>query len=174
MQNNVALRTLLAFAALVAVCPLAAAAEEESSTARGKYLVGIMDCGGCHTDGYLAGKPEFNRYLAGSMIGFGGPAGIVYPPNLTPSRENGIGNWSDEEIINAIRTGRRPDGRALAPVMPWPTYASLTDTDAQAIVDYLRTLPANEFRPPRPVAAGQPAPAPYLDLKPAGTGTDAT
>jgi mono/diheme cytochrome c family protein len=168
-MRNTTVRVLAALGALAAVCPLSGRADEAKAdaVARGKYLVTIMDCIGCHTDGYLVGKPDPARYLAGSSIGFGGPDGIVYPPNLTAHREHGIGAWSDEEIISAIRTGQRPDGRRLAPVMPWPNYASLTDEDALAIVAYLRSVPPNDFRPPRPVAAGQPAPSPYLVVQPA-------
>ena len=167
--NTASLRVLGALVALAAGWPLSAAADEaaDKTVERGKYLVTIMDCIGCHTDGYLAGNPLPGRYLAGSSIGFGGPEGIVYPPNLTPHEENGLGEWTDEEIVLAIRAGQRPDGRRLAPVMPWPNYASLTDEDARAIVAFLRTLPPNDFRPPRPVPAGQPAPAPYLVLHPA-------
>ncbi|HEX2138952.1 MAG TPA: cytochrome c [Woeseiaceae bacterium] len=164
---------LAALGALAAAWPLSGRADDSDAVARGKYLVTIMDCIGCHTDGYLVGKPDPDRYLAGSSIGFGGPDGIVYPSNLTSHRENGIGAWSDEEIIAAIRAGQRPDGRTLAPVMPWPNYASLTDGDARAIVAYLRTVPANDYRPPRPVAAGQKAPSPYMVVRPAD-GTDET
>jgi mono/diheme cytochrome c family protein len=168
-MRNTPVRVLAALAALAAGWPLPGNADDtgDAAVARGKYLVTIMDCVGCHTDGYLAGRPEPARYLAGSSIGFGSPEGIVYPPNLTSHPENGIGTWSDDEIIVAIRTGQRPDGRRLAPVMPWPNYASLTDEDAQAIVAYLRSVPPNDFRPPQPVPAGQPAPSPYLVLRPA-------
>lgn len=168
-MNAVFVRVLTALVTLGAAWPLAAAADETAveTVQRGKYLVTIMDCVGCHTDGYLAGSPDPGRYLAGSSIGFGGPEGIVYPPNLTSHEDNGLGGWSDDEIILAIRAGQRPDGRRLAPVMPWPNYASLTEEDARAIVAFLRSLPPNDFRPPRPVPAGQPAPAPYLVLHPA-------
>lgn len=132
---------------------------------RGKYLATIMDCGGCHTDGYLIGQPDPERYMAGSNIGFGSPAGVVYPPNLTPHTEHGLGRWTDEQIILAIRAGQRPDGRILAPIMPWPHYATLTDADAVALVAYLRSLKPNEFRPPAAVAAGAPVSFPYLELR---------
>lgn len=110
---------------------------------RGKYLAGIMDCAGCHTPGIFFGKPDFTRTLAGSEVGFEIPGlGIFYPRNLTPDRETGIGAWSRDEIVAAIRTGARPDGRILAPAMPWRSYSVLTDADANALAAYLQSLPA--------------------------------
>lgn len=173
-MKTISLRVLAALAALAAAWPLAVAADDDAdeTVARGKYLATIMDCAGCHTDGYLAGRPDPSRYFAGSSIGFGSPEGIVYPPNLTSHEEHGLGAWSDDEIIAAVRTGQRPDGRRLAPIMPWPSYALLTDEDARALVAFLRTLAPNEFQPPRPVAAGQPAPSPYLGVQPADVTAD--
>jgi mono/diheme cytochrome c family protein len=140
-------------------------APEKDAVDRGKYLATIMDCVGCHTDGYLKGQPDPARFLAGSNIGFGSPDGVVYPSNLTPHAEHGLGRWTDEQIILAIRSGQRPDGRTLAPIMPWPHYSILTDADAKALVAYLRSLEPNEFRPPAPVAAGSPVSFPYLELR---------
>jgi len=77
-----ALGLILTIVALVV--PAQASAQTMS---RGEYLVTIMHCGGCHTPGALAGKPDFSRKLAGSSIGFGIPGvGVVYPPNLTSDR----------------------------------------------------------------------------------------
>src|SRR3954468_10387872 len=91
--------------------------------ARGAYLATIMDCGGCHTGGALAGQPDPKLHLADSSIGFGIPGlGVFYPPNLTPDRDTGLGAWSEADIVRAVRTGVRPDGRVLAPVMPWHNY----------------------------------------------------
>jgi mono/diheme cytochrome c family protein len=133
--------------------------------ARGKYLVSIMDCGGCHTPGAIAGKPDFARALGGSNIGFRIPgAGLVYPPNLTPDPEAGLGRWTDAQIIRAIKFGERPDGRQLIPIMPWPRYSALTDADAAALVAYLRSLPPVRERAPARTLEGQRPPAPYLDV----------
>ena len=74
--------------------------------------------------GALAGQPDPKLHLAGSNIGFGVPGlGVFYPPNLTPDRETGLGSWSEADIVRAVRQGVRPDGRELAPVMPWRNYA---------------------------------------------------
>lgn len=131
---------------------------------RGAYLARIMDCAGCHTPGIFAGKPDFARMLGGSEIGFQLPGlGIFYPPNLTPDA-TGLGAWSEAEIVTAIRTGMRPDGRMLAPVMPWHSYAALTDEDAGALAAYLKTLPAVKHQVPAPVGPEAKPSAPYLTV----------
>src|SRR6266404_1953789 len=101
---------------------------------RGQYLASLMDCGGCHTSGALLGKPDPQHYLAGSEVGFQIPGlGIFYPPNLTSDRETGLGAWSEADIVKAVRTGERPDGRMLVPAMPYQSYGKLTDSDAFAL-----------------------------------------
>jgi hypothetical protein len=89
---------------------------------------------------------------------------VVYPSNLTPDPETGLGRWSDDEIARAIRHGQRPDGRTLVPVMPWPSYAQLTDEDTAAIVAFLRSLPPVRFAMPRNAAPGERPPAPFLKV----------
>ena len=160
------LLVVIALTAIISGCsastqtPLAS----ESLVARGQYLVTIMDCGGCHTPGALAGKPDANRKLAGSMIGFAFPGGVIYPPNLSSDPETGLGKWSDAEITRALRQGQSRDGRALVPIMPWPSYAILAEADTRAIVAYLRTVPPVQQAIPRPVPPGQRPPAPYLGV----------
>jgi mono/diheme cytochrome c family protein len=124
-----------------------------------------MDCGGCHTGGALAGRPDPKLHLAGSGIGFGIPGvGVFYPPNLTPDRDTGLGAWSEADIVRAVRTGVRPDGRVLAPVMPWHNYAALTDADARALAAYLKGLPPVRNATPPMAGAGETPPAPYLTV----------
>ena len=149
--------TLLVAAASLVACSSAAPRPAQTPVERGHYLARIMDCTGCHTPGALVGRPDTERYLAGADVGFGTPAGIVYPPNLTPDPETGLGRWSDAEIARAIRQGVRPDGRALVPVMPWVSYSALTEADVAALVAYLRTLRPVRHRPPANTPAGQPA-----------------
>lgn len=132
---------------------------------RGKYLVTIMGCGDCHTPGYFLGKPDFSHPLSGSDVGFELPeAGIHWGPNLTPDPETGLGQWSDKDIITAFRTGLRPDGRLLVPVMPYGDFAALTDQDARAIVAYLRTLQPVRHAVPGPTKPGDKASAPYMTV----------
>jgi mono/diheme cytochrome c family protein len=152
----------LLLAAFLMNAPFAYAAGD---VARGKYLVTIMGCGDCHTPGYFLGKPDLAHPLSGSDVGFEVPgAGIHWGPNLTPDPETGLGKWSDKEIITAIRTGRRPDGSQLIPVMPYRNFSVLTDRDARAIVAYLRSLPPVHHAVPQPVPPGGKAPEPYMTV----------
>lgn len=116
-------------------------AEVDPKIARGQYLVTLGGCGDCHTPGHFLGKPDMARMLGGSDVGFEVPGlGKFYGPNLTPDA-TGLGGWSEDEIVTAIRTGVRPDGRQLAPSMPWMGLAALTDEDAYAIAAFLKSLP---------------------------------
>jgi mono/diheme cytochrome c family protein len=143
----------------------ASLAQPSVPASRGEYLARIMDCGGCHTGGALAGQPDPRLHLAGSNIGFAVPnLGVFYPPNLTSDRETGLGAWSAAEIVRAVRTGVRPDGRVLAPVMPWHNYAALTDEDAAALAAYLRSLPPVRNAVPPLTGAAETPPAPYLTV----------
>ncbi|MGG5821976.1 c-type cytochrome [Falsiroseomonas sp. HW251] len=156
---------VLAAAALCAVAAVAVAQSPNPPRSRGEYLATIMECAGCHTGGALPGQPDPRLHLAGSAVGFGIPGvGVFYPPNLTPDRETGLGAWSEAEMIRAIRTGVRPDGRVLAPVMPWHHYAALTDDDARALVRYLRGLPPVRHATPPITGASETPPAPYLSV----------
>ena len=127
------------------ICAGAATASVRAETPleRGRYLTTIMDCGGCHTTGSLVGHPDPAKYLAGSDIGWLIPnLGVFYPANITPDKETGIGAWSDKDVVKALRTGVRPDGRDLAPMMPWRAYAALSAGDMEALVAFLRSIPA--------------------------------
>lgn len=142
---------------------------DTSEAAHGKYLVELLGCGSCHTDGALIGEPRMDRRLAGSDVGiaYSDPLteshpGVVYPANLTPDPKTGLGAWTDEEIMRVIRSGLDRTGRKHLPVMPWPAYAKLSDEDALAIAAYLRALPPVEHRVPENVPPGTKATAPYV------------
>src|SRR5882724_3967105 len=93
------------------------ASRQMASNERGKYLVTLGGCTDCHTPGYFFGKPDTARYLGGSEVGFEIPGlGIFHGPNLTSDPETGLGSWTDAQIAAAITTGKRPDGRELAPI----------------------------------------------------------
>nr|WP_245571772.1 c-type cytochrome [Microvirga subterranea] len=154
---------LFGLAAAVAALTGTCAAWGQEAAKRGEYLVSIMDCGGCHTPGIFLGKPDMERFLGGSEVGFQIPGlGIFYPPNLTPDPETGLGQWSEADIIRAVRNGVRPDGRQLAPVMPYQSYSKLTDADAKALAGYLRSLKPVKNQVPAITGASEKPTAPYL------------
>jgi mono/diheme cytochrome c family protein len=132
------------------------AAADDNQIARGKYLVEFGGCNDCHTPGYFFGKPDMERYLGGSDVGFEIPGlGVFVGRNLTPDEETGLGSWSVEEILTALQTGVRPDGRQLAPIMPWQAFANLTKEDATAIAEYLKSLEPVSHAVPGPFGPGE-------------------
>jgi len=142
---------------------------DAAQVARGKYLVTVSGCNDCHTPGHFFGKLDTKRELAGSDVGFELPdGGVIVGPNLTPDKETGLGNWTSQQIAAAIRSGVRPDGRVLAPVMPWPALSQLTQADTDAIVAYLRQLPAVKNKVPGPLKPGAAVPVFRFKLIPPG------
>ncbi len=152
-------------ACTVAVMTLAMLGEPalaETLLERGSYLVnGIGVCGNCHSpqnpDGTLSGPA-----LSGGKALIE-PDFIAYPPNLTPDPETGLGKWTDEQIVTALREGHTPAGAVLRPPMPIPFYRSLSDRDAHAIAVYLRSLapvnnqvPQSQYSHPTPTGFGGP------------------
>jgi mono/diheme cytochrome c family protein len=138
---SMSIRTKSSFAVAVTVAALTAFtimsrhAGAADVVGRGKYLVTVGGCSDCHTPGTFLGKPNMSQFLGGSDVGFAIPGlGVFAGPNLTPDKETGLGNWTDAQIITAITTGKRPDGRILAPIMPYKALGSLTKEDAKAIV----------------------------------------
>jgi mono/diheme cytochrome c family protein len=122
----------------------------DAQVERGKYLSSIGGCTDCHTPGHFLGHPDMARFLGGSDVGFGSPMGVFVGPNLTPDKETGLGKWSSQQIVTAITTGKRPDGRMLAPIMPWHGLSVLTSTDALAIAAFLKSLPPVSNKVPGP------------------------
>jgi len=136
---------------------------------RGQYMVGLLGCGSCHTDGALVGAPVPGRELAGSSIGiaYSNPMavtrpGVLYASNLTPDEETGIGTRSLADLVRMIRLGVNEHGSQTIPVMPWPAYVNITEEDAQAIAMYLKSLPAVDHQVPQNVFPGQRASAPFV------------
>jgi len=87
--------------------------------------------------------------------------------NLTSDKETGLGSWTREQIATAITTGKRPDGRVLAPVMPWRAYAQLTRMDALAIAAYLQSLPPVRHDVPGPFGPNEDVSVFAMDVLPA-------
>jgi mono/diheme cytochrome c family protein len=162
-MRNIIVNAAAAFAIVAAIAAAVSPADAQDKR-RGEYLATIMDCGGCHTPGALAGQPDHTRHLGGSTVGFQIPnVGIFYPPNLTPD-ETGLGAWSEKDIMTAVRTGVRPDGRVLVPVMPYHNYGKLTDADASALAAYLKSLKPIRHKAPSIVGPTEKATAPYLSV----------
>lgn len=152
--------------------PKAAKAEAMSPVARGAYIVRTGGCNDCHTpwvfnkdlgmpmpdmtrmlSGHPAGTPDSATkinpktdlaLISGTFTQFTLPFGIVYSANLTPDVETGLGGWTEEMFVKAIRTGMHmgAPGRVILPPMPWPDVRALTDEDLKAVFAFLKTVPA--------------------------------
>ncbi len=142
MRITGAMATAIAAFAVVAGGLAPPAAADDAQIARGRYLVGIAGCSDCHTPGGMMGAADMKRYLGGSDVGFSIPGeGVYVGQNLTPDKETGLAGWTSDEIVAAIRTGKRPDGSELSGVMPYASFSRLTDEDAAAIAAFLKSIP---------------------------------
>jgi mono/diheme cytochrome c family protein len=101
---------------------------------RGEYLARAADCLVCHT------APGGTDYAGG--LAFPQPFGTLYSTNITPDKDTGIGSYSDQDFLDALRRGKRRDGVRLYPAMPYTSYTYMTDADGLAIKAYLFSLPA--------------------------------
>jgi mono/diheme cytochrome c family protein len=114
--------------------------EKASVVERGEYLAKAADCMVCHT------KPGEKEYSGG--LGFKLPFGTLYSTNITPDKDTGIGNYSDQDFLNAVQRGTRHDGARLYPAMPYTSYTYMTDEDVLAVKAYLFSLPAVRAKAP--------------------------
>ena len=159
---------VIAVAATAAACLAAGSAIAQTEVERGKYLVeSIMGCGNCHTPVGPNG-PILDKALSGGPPIGEGNVFTAIPSNITPDPGTGIGKWTDAEIKTAIRQGRRPlnsqNGSTLiGPPMPFGQYRGIADADIDAVVSYLRTVPAvrnavakSTYNIPLPPAWGPP------------------
>jgi hypothetical protein len=141
--------------------------------ARGGYIVSYSGCNDCHTpwvfnkdlgmpvpdmtrmlSGHPAGTPDSATkinpktdlaLIGGTFTQFTLPFGIVYSANLTPDKETGLGNWTEEMFVKALRTGMHlgaAAGRPILPPMPWPEFRNMTDDDLKAVFAFLQSIPA--------------------------------
>jgi hypothetical protein len=159
--------------------PVVQAAQGERVT-RGEYLVKIMVCNDCHTPwkmGQNGPEPDTTRFLSGhpeqlgslppapkadgpwiasiaaTNTAFAGPWGVSYTANLTPDQNTGLGIWTEDMFVKAIRTGRHMGvSRPILPPMPWTEFRKATDEDLKSIYAYLRTI--------KPIANHVPEPLP--------------
>jgi len=152
---------------------------------QGEHLVKTIGCNDCHTPAKMGPNgpvPDLSRMLSGhpatdvlpppptlppgpwmivasgDVTAWSGPWGVSFTRNLTPDKETGLGDWTEQNFIDTIRSGKRlGKGRALLPPMPWEAFSHLTDDELKAIFAYLRTIPAvkNPVPEPMPPAAAQ-------------------
>jgi hypothetical protein len=152
---------------------------------RGQYLVGVTGCNDCHTPMKMGPKgpePDMERFLSGhpeqmgpvpaarpqgawlwagaaTNTAFSGPWGVSYAANLTPDQNTGLGIWTEDMFVKAIRTGRHMGAsREILPPMPWPAIRNASDEDLKSIYAYLRSL--------KPIVNHVP------DVQPAAVATD--
>ena len=108
-------------------------------------------------------------FIGATFTAFKLPFGTVYSANLTPDKETGIGNWSEEMFVNALRKGLHmgTTGRPILPPMPWTEFRNLTDDDLKAVFAFLKTIPAihnpiPDPKVPKPVMDGMLAGLPKV------------
>ena len=156
-----------------------ARAGDGTAEARGQYLVTIGGCNDCHTPlkmGPKGPEPDMSRMLSGhpeqvrvtaparlsgpewmaasnvTNTAHSGPCGVAFTANLTPDQNTGLGTWTEEMFIKALRTGRHMGAsREILPPMPWYNYAKMTDADLKAVYAYLRSIPPVHNRVPDPL-----------------------
>ncbi len=175
----------------------ASATSGAPSIDRGKYLVTAIGCNDCHTPwkmGAQGPEPDMSRMLSGhpaamkidrpaqvappwawagsmSMTAFSGPWGVSFSANLTPDSLTGIGSWTQDMFVSALRTGKHMGkGRPILPPMPWNWVGKLTDDDLASVFMYLKSIPPISNQVPDPVMggamAGGPPPAAPGNLPP--------
>jgi mono/diheme cytochrome c family protein len=110
---------------------------------KGQYLATIAHCMECHTPFGARGR-DFENKLGAGGAEFPGPWGVSVSRNITSSKIKGLGSWTDAEIKRAITQGISKDGSHLKPPMGFGYYAKMTDADLDAVVAFLRTVPAKE------------------------------
>jgi mono/diheme cytochrome c family protein len=127
-------RTLVATvaAALLAAGAVRADPQSFNTVERGRYLATAADCAACHT------KPGGKPFAGGVTLRT--PFGTLVAPNITPDPKAGIGAWTDDEFVSALRDGRGRGGIREYPAMPYPAYTKMAREDARAIRAYLRTI----------------------------------
>jgi len=131
----------------------------------GRYVTWhASGCAECHTPRFPeSGQLDRTRLMAGGLFAFPEHGFTTTAPNLTPDEATGIGRWTEDQFVTAVRTGTRPDGTVMLPFMPWPAYAKWRDEDLRAVWLYLRsTTAASHGVPPSQLtgdAAGPPGTA---------------
>jgi len=175
---------IITLGACAAPAPSEPAAPAQSPVERGQYLVTAMGCNDCHTpwqmgangpepdmtrmlSGHPEGSPitkppaltdQWNAAVAADFTAWVGPWGMSFTANLTPDQNTGLGIWTEEMFLNAIREGKHMGtSRPILPPMPWPAFRNLNDDDLKAIFAYLRSIPPISNHVPDPLTPEQVA-----------------
>ena len=188
MHRSVTTALALACAVAIAGCsspaPAEPAAPAVNPVERGAYLVNAMGCNDCHTpwrmgpDGpepemtrFLSGHPEgsvitkppamseqWNASASADFTAWAGPWGMSFTANLAPDQNTGLGIWTEEMFVTAIREGKHMGtSRPILPPMPWPAFRNLNDEDLKALFAYLKTVPPIRNQVPDPLTPEQVA-----------------
>jgi hypothetical protein len=158
--------------------PEAPKAPEMTPVERGKYIVSTSGCHDCHTPvkmGPNGPEPDMSRALSGhpadvkvdkparlpegwmaavnpTFTAWSGPWGVSFTANLTPDQNTGLGIWTEDMFMKAIRDGKHMGtSRPILPPMPWTVYRNLTDDDLKAVFAYLKSIPPIANRVPDPI-----------------------
>jgi fructose 5-dehydrogenase cytochrome subunit len=129
IMKSVKSLALAAPLALVALAPAMAQEFSKELIEKGRYLATASDCVACHTN-HDGGKP-----MAGGLP-MASPVGTIMSTNITPSKEFGIGSYTEAQFADAVRKGIRGDGANLYPAMPYVSYSNMTDEDIHALYAY--------------------------------------
>ena len=121
--------------------PAAPGGQDAALVEQGRYLATAGDCVGCHT------RPDGEPFSGGLALKT--QFGTLYTPNITPDKETGIGDWSEEQLARAMHQGIADDGDHLYPVFPYTSYTKVTDADIHAIYAYLKSLQPVSYTPPK-------------------------
>ena len=179
MQIHAVVTAALGIVALAATT--CANAQDPAQVKRGAYLATFGGCEDCHTPKIMTPKgptPDGSRQLSGhqasakipavpagvigpdqwgaltnsDLTAWAGPWGVSFAANLTPDKDTGLGNWTVEQFISTMRTGKHLGvGRPLLPPMPWFDVAILSDDDMKALFAYLRTVRPISNKVPQPI-----------------------
>ncbi|MBI2214301.1 MAG: c-type cytochrome [Acidobacteria bacterium] len=177
MRNRIALFSI--FVVMAAFSLFGEARNQKERVERGKYLVSTMGCNDCHTPltmGANGPEPDMSRMLTGhpeSLVmppppslpegpwstvvaatntAWAGPWGVSFTANLTPDPETGLGNWTEKQFIDTMRTGRHLGiGRPILPPMPYFMIGAAHDDEIKAIFAYLKSLPPVKNKVPQPI-----------------------
>jgi mono/diheme cytochrome c family protein len=130
--------TPFSFFALLVLGLAAASALAQGDAKRGEYVSKAAGCLGCHTEE----KPDAQPYAGGRELKT--PFGTFFGPNITPHPQAGIGRWSEQDFVRAMRMGVRPDGAHYYPAFPYPSFTRTTDQDLRDLWAYLRSVPQSD------------------------------